>query len=253
MQTTNIYILIDPDTHQVRYVGKANNISQRYRAHLNKARKHQIHKLNWIKSLKEKGLKPIIEIIDIVPIDDWIFWETYWIAQFKAWGFKLINYTNGGDGCTFGNQTSFKKGHKSWNEGLGNICICEECNTPFKASASSERKYCSQICTSLVKSRNPNSGTFIQGHEVWNKGSNIKLKPDKHVFQYSGLTGEFIKEWDTAKQASITLNVSAEGIGQVCRKKAKSCGGYNWSYDRLDINPVIFAKKANTLSLKNLK
>ncbi len=110
METTNIYILIDPRTNQVRYVGKANNISQRYRAHLNRARKHQIHKKNWIASLKKEGLKPIIEIVDVVPIDNWIYWETYWISQFKAWGFDLINYTNGGDGCTFGNQTSFKKG-----------------------------------------------------------------------------------------------------------------------------------------------
>jgi hypothetical protein len=94
----------------VRYVGKANNVTQRYRAHLNRARKHQIHKKNWIEQLKKEGLKPIIEIIDVVPIDNWIFWETYWISQMRTWGFDLINYTNGGDGCTFGNQTSFKKG-----------------------------------------------------------------------------------------------------------------------------------------------
>ena len=63
----------------------------------------------------KKGLKPIIKVIDVVPINDWVFWETYWIAQFKSWGFKLINYTNGGDGATFGNQTSFKKGNIPWN------------------------------------------------------------------------------------------------------------------------------------------
>jgi hypothetical protein len=33
-------------------------------------------------------------------------------------GVDLINYTNGGGGCTFTNQTSFKKGHTSW---LGKI------------------------------------------------------------------------------------------------------------------------------------
>lgn len=110
METTNIYILIDPITNMVRYVGKANDVSQRYKAHLNRARKHQVHKKNWIEKLKKQGLKPIIEVIDIVPIEDWIFWETYWISQIKTWGFDLINYTNGGDGCSFANQTSFKKG-----------------------------------------------------------------------------------------------------------------------------------------------
>lgn len=110
METTNIYVLIDPRTNMIRYVGKANNVTQRYQAHLNRARKHQIHKKNWIEQLKREGLKPIIEVIDVVPIADWIFWETYWISQVKTWGFDLINYTSGGDGCTFGNQTSFKKG-----------------------------------------------------------------------------------------------------------------------------------------------
>jgi len=107
---TNIYTLSDPRTNEVRYVGKANNINQRYKAHLNRARDHQTHKRNWIESLKRDGLKPIIEIIDVVPIEEWIYWETYWISQMKAWGFDLVNNTNGGDGCTFGNKTSFKKG-----------------------------------------------------------------------------------------------------------------------------------------------
>jgi hypothetical protein len=112
MKTTNIYTLTDPITNEIRYVGKANRIDERYKAHLNRARKHQIHKKNWIESLRKKGLKPIISIVDIVLINDWQFWETYWISQMKTWGFNLINYTNGGDGATFGNQTSFKKGHK---------------------------------------------------------------------------------------------------------------------------------------------
>jgi hypothetical protein len=110
METTNIYVLIDPRDGKVRYVGKANNISQRYQAHLNRARDHQTHKRNWINELKKLKLKPILSIIDEVPIHEWVYWEEYWITQMKAWGFNLTNHTNGGDGCTFGNQTSFKKG-----------------------------------------------------------------------------------------------------------------------------------------------
>lgn len=108
MNFTNIYTLTDPETNQIRYVGKSNNISQRYKAHLNKARKHQTHKKNWIEYLNKKGLKPIIEIVDIIPVEDWVFWETYWISQCKTWGFSLVNHTSGGDGCTFANNTSFK-------------------------------------------------------------------------------------------------------------------------------------------------
>lgn len=234
METTHIYILIDPETQQVRYVGKANNVSQRYKAHLNRARKHQMHKLNWINSLKSKGLKPIIEVIDIVPIENWQFWETYWISQFKTWGFDLINYTHGGDGATFANQTSFKKGHISWNTGVGNTFNCEKCGNIFKASITSKRKFCSQTCASLHKSEKLNSGVFKKGIEVWNKGiKGIKLKPDKNVYQFNKEKTVMIKKWNTAKEAGNTLNISVEGIGQCARGKSKSCGGYYWNYKNI--------------------
>jgi hypothetical protein len=39
---------------------------------------------------------PIMDVIDIIPREEEDFWEIYWIAQFKAWGFSLLNHTNGG-------------------------------------------------------------------------------------------------------------------------------------------------------------
>mgnify|MGYP003606412743 CR=1 FL=1 len=181
METTNIYILIDPENQQVRYVGKANNVSERYKAHLNRARKHQIHKLNWINSLRKKGLKPIIEVIDVVPINDWVFWETYWIAQFKAWGFKLINYTNGGDGATFGNQTSFKKGNTAHND-TNTIIQCQNCNKDFKINPSllGKKKFCCMKCYAESKKGKPliNGGTFETGVIPWNKGLKYKTKKE---------------------------------------------------------------------------
>jgi hypothetical protein len=113
MELTYIYTLSDPMTNEVRYVGKCNNPKERYKAHLNKARDKNTHKRNWINKLRDFGLKPTFEIIDIVPINNWHFWERYWISQFKTWGFKLMNYTDGGDGSSNGNQGSFKPGQNS--------------------------------------------------------------------------------------------------------------------------------------------
>ena len=31
-------------------------------------------------------------------VEDWKFWESYWIEQFRCWGFKLENKNNGGGG-----------------------------------------------------------------------------------------------------------------------------------------------------------
>ena len=118
MNTIYIYLLIDPISNQIRYVGKTNNIKQRFKNHLNSCRDKNTHKRNWLNKLKKQGYKPEIEIIDIVIKDDWKFWEIFWISYYKSIGCNLVNYTIGGDGLTFGNITSFKKGNKPWNTGI---------------------------------------------------------------------------------------------------------------------------------------
>ena len=253
METTNIYILIDPENQQVRYVGKANNISERYKAHLNRARKHQIHKLNWINSLRKKGLKPIIKVIDVVPINDWVFWETYWIAQFKSWGFKLINYTNGGDGATFGNQTSFKKGSVAFND-TNTYIMCENCKKEFKISPSrlGKKKFCSKECYSESKKGISfiNNGSFKNNHTPWNKGitgystskkgkplqkeikekiSNTlkgKLSKKKRKVKQLDMNRNLIKEFSSITEAKLKTGI--KGINNVLTGRAKKAGGYLW-------------------------
>lgn len=110
MKYTYIYILSDPTDNMIRYVGKTNNPQQRYKAHTNKCRDKNTHKRNWINTLRDKGLKPNFFIIDKVDVKEWKYWEKYYITLFTSLGAKLTNKTDGGDGLTFGNQTSFKKG-----------------------------------------------------------------------------------------------------------------------------------------------
>jgi hypothetical protein len=99
MKTTFIYTLSDPDTLEIRYVGKANDIKYRLWSHIHEAKRNSrnLRKCNWIKKLLAQGKKPIIDIIEEVPIESWKDSEIYWISQFKAWGFNLINMTSGGE------------------------------------------------------------------------------------------------------------------------------------------------------------
>jgi len=91
-----IYTLSDPETDQVRYVGKTiQPLLKRYSKHLSDPRIN--HRTCWIKSIINKGLLPKIEIIDIVDAAGWEIMEIYWISQLKCWGFDLVNYTVGGD------------------------------------------------------------------------------------------------------------------------------------------------------------
>ena len=61
---------------------------------------------------------------------------------------------------------------------------------------------------------------------------------EKKVYQYS-VTGEFIKEWKTAKEASIILNCNYGGIRKCCRNLLKTSSHYIWRYYYAEkINPL---------------
>jgi len=96
MKTTFIYELIDPITDETRYIGKANNPKGRFAGHLND--KSKAYKNNWIKSLKNKGLKPILNIIDEVNNEEAGYWEIFYISLYRSWNCRLTNLDKGGLG-----------------------------------------------------------------------------------------------------------------------------------------------------------
>lgn len=96
MKKTFIYTL--SDEKGIRYVGKSNNPEKRLKMHLKECKLKRTIKEKWIFSLKLSGESPKLEIIDEVNVDEWIFFEIYWISQLKSWGFNLLNGTSGGEG-----------------------------------------------------------------------------------------------------------------------------------------------------------
>lgn len=95
---TYIYILIDPETNQVRYVGKTKNLKRRYNQHISECSKLKSYKNNWLISLKNKNLRPEMVVIDETDKDDWIFLEQWYIQLYRSWGYRLTNLTEGGEG-----------------------------------------------------------------------------------------------------------------------------------------------------------
>lgn len=119
MKTTFIYSLSDPNTNEIKYIGKTNNLKYRLWSHIHEA-KHDFrnqHKCNWIKTLLTEGKKPVIAIVEEVSIDNWQACEIYWISQYTAWGFNLVNKTKGGEcgiiseKCKKALSLSKKRGH----------------------------------------------------------------------------------------------------------------------------------------------
>jgi len=100
---TIIYKLADPETHEVRYVGKTcKSIKERLKCHIATARrKNHRHVCCWINSLTKAGLSPEASEIETVPDDqDWVTRERFWISHYRDSGSRLTNHTDGGEGMS---------------------------------------------------------------------------------------------------------------------------------------------------------
>lgn len=97
IKNVHIYVLKDPETGEVRYVGKTKQTLRiRLRGHLSDKRIN--HRSCWIKSLKTRNLIPIMESIELVSDEAWQEREKYWIQHYKELGAKLVNGNDGGTG-----------------------------------------------------------------------------------------------------------------------------------------------------------
>jgi hypothetical protein len=82
------------------YVGKANDVVRRKHKH------HQTY-----------GNNITLTVID--DVEDWKYWEEYWIEQFKTWGFVLLNQNKGGGGPERYTEEQKQKMRKPRKEGTG--------------------------------------------------------------------------------------------------------------------------------------
>ncbi len=85
MCLSNIYVLIDPITLEVKYVGKTNNPKERLRAHISP---HIYMRTNnkkciWTEKVKSMGLRPVMTVLAKVSQEEEIFWEYFYWKLFK--------------------------------------------------------------------------------------------------------------------------------------------------------------------------
>lgn len=77
----HIYCLKEPDTNLIRYIGKTNDLENRYKNHINS--KEQTNLGLWIQSLISQNKKPIIESLEICDQENGNERESHWISSFK--------------------------------------------------------------------------------------------------------------------------------------------------------------------------
>lgn len=159
--------------------------------------------------------KCYLEVIDEVDSDDWVFWERFWIGQFKQWGFVLENKNRGGGGPEF-----------YFNESKNKMSNSKRGNTyKLGKKISSEAK---EKISKSMKGKQNRLG-YKTPQEIKDKISKTKTKK---VEQYT-LEGKFIRDWDSLKLINEHFNIKGYNlITRVCRGEAKSCKGYIWKYKK---------------------
>lgn len=97
----SIYMLIDPQSGSIRYLGKSKNPDIRLREHLSTARKggpRMLYVHRWLAKLLRQGLRPTMVIIGVVSEDFWATAERSCIRWLRDGDHPLTNLCEGGRG-----------------------------------------------------------------------------------------------------------------------------------------------------------
>ena len=184
------------------------------------------------------GIKIKYTVIDeICSLDkeNWKWLESYWIEQFRQWGFEVLNKRKkGGSGpISHTKKTCETISKKLKGNNKSNL-------TKYKMSLSHKGKKLSLETKEKIK----NSSKYRVYPEDWS----IKIKEGhknkdksfykntkwveaqcKPIIQYD-LDGNFLKEFGSLKEASYILNINYTGISNCLHKKQKSAYGYKWKF-----------------------
>lgn len=193
-----IYTLEHPLTREIRYVGVTiQNPIKRLYSHCASLEKSNNRRTTWVKSLKKKGLRPVIQVIEEVLDDERYHWETFWIEQLKNWGFRLVNTSMKGSG-----GTTYVKKQK------------------YRHTEEAKRKI--SIANSL-----PRDQAWILNSAKANK---------KAIVQYT-LQGDFVRHFDSATDAALFLGdiSKKKNITTVLKGRRHFAYGYVWRYKNTEL------------------
>ena len=222
--TTFIYILQNPVTLETKYIGKSNNPKKRFSHHCSVGYKSNNKTGNWLKSLKKLNLKPIMTIIDETE-DNWQDLESYWIGQFRTWGFNLTNHTNGGEGVYGGGEWNNTPVTVFTKEGIlfKSFESQKQCASYFRTTPENVKAVVNGRSILLLKKYQVKLGIL---KENINTAPNYKPyewinKPDNHWLSKKIKCVEDDLVFNSQTEASKYYNVSVTTINNIINGRSK--------------------------------
>lgn len=215
---TYIYCLLYND--DVKYIGKTDRPNKRYLEHIRKPKYQITYKDNWIYGLLLHSQKPEMLILDIVPKNNFGFWENFYIDLFKSYGFKLTNLVPGGGGGNFGYEIN-----KKISEKLKGRIVSDEVKENIRKghiglnhNNDTILKFSEQRCGE----KNPMFGVIRE--KKWDDNRR------KCIIQLN-LDGVKINEWNSIQDAVNVTKINRTSINSVLKNKRNHAGGYKWIYN----------------------
>lgn len=211
---TYIYILRHPETFEIKYVGKTNNIKRRFAQHKSKKclEKTGSKKLaSWILKLLSSNMFPVMEIIEECT-DNWAERERYWISYYA--NSNLCNLSEGGEGVGHNNSTKSK---------------IKNTLTGRKRSAA-EKEAISKAMIGKKRGKYSNTDGHKKRYEDPEERKKCGIKLRKRVGQYD-LKHNLIQEFESIREVSRQLSIDCGVISKCCRGIAyKSTHGFIFKY-----------------------
>jgi group I intron endonuclease len=195
-----IYKITSPNNKV--YIGKSIDLDERKSSYKYEGRRQKQHKLN--NSVNKYGWeKHLFEIIEICEVENLNDKEIYWIDFYNSVE-EGLNIMYGGQGGKHSQEVKDKKSKSMMGK---------------KPSLETRQK--------MSQSK--------KGHlmydETWRKrmqeGAWKSKASSKYILQYD-LDGNFIKEWESKKQAGKELKINPVSIANNTCGISKSAGGYVW-------------------------
>ena len=210
-----IYKITSPSSKV--YIGQSWDINKRKKDHRNS--KEKTHLAN---SIKKHGFENhLFEVVHELPNDvEQNILDTYeqlYIDSYRDCGIVLMNLREGGSRGKHSDESRAK--HSRSMQGVGK-------------GRKQSKEWINKRASTQVGNKNWLGKSH--SHETKKKMRMAAIGKPKfynriQVVQLS-LDGEFIKEWSSAKEAGISLNVFRQNIANVCKGHYSQTGGFKWMY-----------------------
>ena len=236
-----IYKLVDPITGDTRYIGLTfNSLKQRLKSHCNERSKS--HKSNWIKILKSKNLKPIIESIEenISTYEECCEKEIYYINKYRECGHPLTNMATGGNKNKKMSDETKRKMSESQKKRYETYKLTISDDTKAILSQRAKEKFENEEEREKLRISNKR---YEDSKSEEQKLKDILIQNCKSVYQYD-IKMNLISKYPSINNAAKINKLAGANITKCCQKKVVLVGGFVWRFED-DLTPPKYKKGAN--------